>query len=496
MVNKSSSSDINHLIFETCLLVLGSAESGTKEYDASWRKGKVLRDGFGRFAETGARVEEFVSQRASDITIPGGSAISSILSAAWEKVPDTVKKLIKQVYDQCRSLLGAEIEGIEDEEPEISGDEEEEDMEETVKRQKALEEVVENKSGIRTNKSEKDAAIKKLALTSIPVATVLALGIGKKKLAAEVADKTLGDIAIGGISAGGTSLVTQEELEKRDVDNLWLEGSASAVSGIVAGSLAQSGIKSLRKKIDEAGGPLNLFKSPFRKAQDEIGKKASKRVKTDGPTKVDTYVMTRGAQKDYNWRKYGEEVSNISATPNMKDIDKLKNLIQSDSPSVVLSKEGNKLILVVTGQLTKQKDLRGRTIRNSVAWHIENPSEKEYAQIKKLASDAVRGKLDVTDGATRSQASTDIWDVSDNVLLDKKAGSPQLKVKGKPKPKKGRAAKDSPERREELASEIESVDLSDDFTAVVTKNKAKGGLKGKANRAISALIDSENWSDL
>ncbi len=95
-------------------------------------------------------------------------------------------------------------------------------------------------------------------------------------------------------------------------------------------------------------------------------------------------------------------------------IKQVRDLIESEAPSVVLAQNSKELLLLVTGLKASQRtDYRGRTIRNSVAW-IDTKDTKDNEHIFKnehtlrsLAARALRDELgENIDSAVDSRGET------------------------------------------------------------------------------------------
>jgi nitric oxide reductase large subunit len=99
------------------------------------------------------------------------------------------------------------------------------------------------------------------------------------------------------------------------------------------------------------------------------------------------YVQSRGFSQDYDYCWLPE-------VPPILRQYRINDLIQSESPSVVLGRYDNKLLLLVTGlEASERTDFQGRKIRNSVAWVGEDSEANEH-KLRAIAASSLRGLLD------------------------------------------------------------------------------------------------------
>ncbi len=86
---------------------------------------------------------------------------------------------------------------------------------------------------------------------------------------------------------------------------------------------------------------------------------------------MDVFVQSAGYSEDFDycWQP---------SIPNIIRNNRIYDLIQSESQSIVLARYGKKLLLLITGlKSTDKKDFCGRIIRNSVAWVCEDNHKNE-----------------------------------------------------------------------------------------------------------------------
>ncbi|NEO33115.1 MAG: hypothetical protein F6K36_22360 [Symploca sp. SIO3C6] len=209
---------------------------------------------------------------------------------------------------------------------------------------------------------------------------------------------------------------------------------------------------------------------------------------------MEIYVQSRGfSQEDgYCWLP---EKPSILATSQVSD------LIQSESPSLVLGRYSSKLLLLVTGlEASKRRDFRDRKIRNSVVW-VSEDSEQEQRILRMIAVRALRD-----------------WDsLREDINVAVQFGSEQgfqvlfeeiklLTMKGKDLPASGqlnndeelnyKISKNLAERKQELANLLEQYSLPkrEGSLLVVTEIKAEETLvKAQVWRGLSNLVNSDNW---
>ncbi len=99
------------------------------------------------------------------------------------------------------------------------------------------------------------------------------------------------------------------------------------------------------------------------------------------------YIQSRGFSQDYDYCWLPE-------VPPILRQYRISDLIQSESPSVVLGRYDSKLLLLVTGlEASERTDFQGRRIRNSVAW-VGEDSEANEQKLRAIAAYALRGLLD------------------------------------------------------------------------------------------------------
>lgn len=219
---------------------------------------------------------------------------------------------------------------------------------------------------------------------------------------------------------------------------------------------------------------------------------------------MEIYVQSRGIAQDYCW--LDNDLNIVEADPLVKQA---KDLIESEAFSVVLARNNNKLLLLVTGlKSSKRKDYRGRTIRNSVAWIAQDTEENECT-LRAIAVHALRGSLkkDIDDAVkSGGEKGFEVSFKKIKTLTETTTNPAKSELLGsdKEKPKIGRT---SDKLKQELASDLEKYLLpkhkldNQQFMplVVVTGIQDEETLK-KAGvwRGLSSLVDSnsQSWEDM
>ncbi|MBD1803863.1 hypothetical protein H6F98_00015 [Microcoleus sp. FACHB-SPT15] len=167
---------------------------------------------------------------------------------------------------------------------------------------------------------------------------------------------------------------------------------------------------------------------------------------------MDFYVQSCGVAQEHGYC-WLDENQKIVEEPDL--IKKVKNLIESEAPSVVLARDSDKLLLLVTGlKASHRTDYRGRTIRNSVAWVDEDTSENERT-LRALAARALRGSLgEGIDCAVDSRKETG-FEVSFKKIQELTATAKAKKQQLPLEREKKQIKPTSKEDKKELAEELE-----------------------------------------
>jgi cell division protein FtsL len=228
--------------------------------------------------------------------------------------------------------------------------------------------------------------------------------------------------------------------------------------------------------------------------------------------KIEIYVQSRGVAQEYGYCWVDDHQNIVEADPLVK---KAKDLIESEAFSVVLARNSDKLLLLVTGlKASERKDYRGRPIRNSVAW-IGQDTDKHTDEptLRSIAARALLGFLEkYIDGAVTSGGEKG-FEVSFEKIktLAEAATNPvksELLDSDKEKQKIGRT---SDKLKQELASDLEKYRLprqepehtsdNQQFVplVVVTGIQDEETLKEAGVwRGLSSLVDSnsQSWKEI
>lgn len=209
---------------------------------------------------------------------------------------------------------------------------------------------------------------------------------------------------------------------------------------------------------------------------------------------MEIFIQSRGRSPDFEYCWHPQvppQLSNVSS------------LIQSESPSVVLSRFHKKLMLLATGlDSIEKKDFRDRPIRHSIVWLFDENYDSEV-QIRAIAVQALQGLLaNQVDkyiqfgGESGFEVSIPgIEEMSRSFLSQESIGTSPLPSSELP-PKIG---KNSQDLRDDLAYKLQQYSLPKGYELIVisTGVKSEESLeKSGAWRSLSNLVKSENWRDV
>lgn len=204
--------------------------------------------------------------------------------------------------------------------------------------------------------------------------------------------------------------------------------------------------------------------------------------------KMEIYVQSRGYSQefDYCWQP---------ETPKILGESNVYNLIQSESPSVVLARHDGKIFLFVTGlESNERRDFRGRIIRNSVLWVCEESEESEQ-YLRGLTVNVLRDIIkDDIDKTVRFSENDFGFEVDFNGIQQLEIGEvSHFEVKSERK-----VGKNNQLLKDVLAFEIEERYLPKGikFLLVITGIKKEEELK-KAGvwRGLSNMVKGEGWQE-
>jgi hypothetical protein len=106
---------------------------------------------------------------------------------------------------------------------------------------------------------------------------------------------------------------------------------------------------------------------------------------------MEIYVQSRGFSQaqDYRWLRINKDGTQVRENPPL--LDEVENLIDSESPTVVIARSNQRLLLLVTElDSAKRTDVKRRPIRNNIAWVGKDSDEPV---LRALAARALRGEL-------------------------------------------------------------------------------------------------------
>ncbi len=208
------------------------------------------------------------------------------------------------------------------------------------------------------------------------------------------------------------------------------------------------------------------------------------------------YVQSAGfsQEQDYSWQEITKNKQEPIEEPDW--VKKNKVLLQTETHSIFLGRESNKLILLVTGmKASKRQDYRGRTIRNSIALSARDNEENEQ-KIRGIAVLALEGKLEneidsaINEGGEYGFAIS--YEKIDNLikasLQTEKSNTATIRLM---------IGKNSEKNREEIAEQLKKDRLPQkpNTLVVVTGIKKENDLKTAGVwRGLSNLVEKERLS--
>lgn len=107
---------------------------------------------------------------------------------------------------------------------------------------------------------------------------------------------------------------------------------------------------------------------------------------------MEIYVLSAGLYEgqDYFWQKITQAGQKPVEEPNL--VKQFKFLLETEAYSILIGRESNRLILLVTGmKASKRRDYQGRTIRNSLALIFQDNQDNEQ-KIRGIAVLALEDK--------------------------------------------------------------------------------------------------------
>jgi hypothetical protein len=212
-----------------------------------------------------------------------------------------------------------------------------------------------------------------------------------------------------------------------------------------------------------------------------------------GVNDMKIFVRSSGVSQDCGYRWLPEEPYQWN---------QISGLIESSSPSVVLTRSNKQLSLFVTGlDSPDRKDFRDRLIRHCIAWTCSDNSYDEM-QIRAIAVQALRGLLSSQVDQYIKLGGEDGFEVYSSELksLSQSFLRADIESQNLPVPEDfPKIGKNSQNLRDDLANKLQQYSLPKDYKLIViaTGVKSEDSLeKAGAWRSLSNLVKSENWRNL
>ncbi|RQH08835.1 putative Ig domain-containing protein [Okeania hirsuta] len=219
------------------------------------------------------------------------------------------------------------------------------------------------------------------------------------------------------------------------------------------------------------------------------------------------YVQSRGISQDYQWN----ETNFDNNTQKQKTVDypplvkNFKDLLDSRTPSLLLARCENKLLLLVADIPSQRRDYMSRIIRNSVAWIGEEQDEQILRALAVRGLQSLLGedysfqeeinnavKSDREKGFTIEINGLEVNNLAQEIQVKSESSLPSEIAKRK-------IAKIGDKRINELINELKEHKLPQHNGAlvVVTGNKAQSALEeASVWRGVSKLVNSEDWIEV
>ena len=211
------------------------------------------------------------------------------------------------------------------------------------------------------------------------------------------------------------------------------------------------------------------------------------------------YVKSSGKMpsQDYCWIKVLDGSQKQEKPPIFQQI-KVDDLIESEGFSVLIYRNYNQLLLLITGLESNRKDFQRRQIRNSVAFI--GKSIINETTFRKIAIYALQGNLEseinsiVKESNNREGFLVSLSDIEK--LITRISGNSV----GQLQPQNNRKiGKNIPKLRQDLIKELKqySLPLFDKSLVIVTSINTKESLeKTGVWRGLSNLVESETWEEI
>lgn len=209
------------------------------------------------------------------------------------------------------------------------------------------------------------------------------------------------------------------------------------------------------------------------------------------------YIQSCGVlpEDDYCWIEVSASSQQRILQPPL--LQHINNLIQKEAPSIVLARHGSELLLLISNlEASERVDYVLRKARNSIMLVGQNTDE---SVLRTLAVRALREQAQLTkeiDRAVLESSNRTGFEVSFKAIhrLTEKSISIQF-----PPDEIRKIGRNTEKLRHQLADELTQHCLPqrEGSLVVVTRNKEESILKqAKVWRALSALIDTEDWQEV
>ena len=211
---------------------------------------------------------------------------------------------------------------------------------------------------------------------------------------------------------------------------------------------------------------------------------------------MDIYIQSAGTSPDfdYSWQPQVPPLLN-----------RVSDLIQSESPSLVLAKFGDQFFLLITGlESPTKKDFAGRVIRHSIAW-ITEANDNGERLTRAISSQYLQGALSINEIDRLIQLggkngfdfnSSKFKEFSLSILNDTEIENSSLESSVDDSKTKSKMAENLQALREELAFDLQNFRLPKNYEVfvVVTGMKSEDSLtQERIWRSLSNLVKSRNW---
>lgn len=225
---------------------------------------------------------------------------------------------------------------------------------------------------------------------------------------------------------------------------------------------------------------------------------------------MEIYIQSCGfsVDDDYRWLRVNADfqqpeippiLTRLILTDNRTQV-RVTDLIQSESPSLVLARDSGELLLLITGlEARERQDFRGRKIRNSVAWVCQDSDENELF-LRAISVAALRGKVEEKIDSTVAFGGEYGFQVDFAKIRQLISEDELIKIQSIAAKRDDKISykigKNSPELKAQLADELAgySLPLDNGILVVVTGIKKESTLRQAGVwRGLSNLVEVEGW---